>query len=293
MTATARLTDPTEAWAEAYRTDGYLLFRQFLPPDMVANARAALSNLLAAGLAGAAMSGTHDEVYSRHVASEMRDLYLQFESAQTEAACDPTDRVRKIMNFHSRQPFRELLAPAGAVGAVARRLLGADPILMHCLAQLKPPRIGREKGWHQDSSYFSVVPITQVIGIWIALDDAHADNGCLRVLPGWHRRGPLRHELRDECQIEAGLIDARENRSIPMKSGDAIAFDGLLPHGSGPNRSHDRRWALTFHFRGAATRIVSNAEFAAAFTDETGAPAGCAAAAARATREAQALWSDQ
>ena len=69
-----------------------------------------------------------------------------------------------------------------------------QPLLLQSMYLFKQPRIGAEVGWHQDATYLYTEPAT-VTGLWIALDDADRDNGCLMALPGGHR-GPLRQRFR-------------------------------------------------------------------------------------------------
>ena len=46
------------------------------------------------------------------------------------------------------------------------------------------------QAWHQDE-YFIPTRDRSLTAVWIALDDATVENGCLWVLPGSHRRGVL------------------------------------------------------------------------------------------------------
>src|SRR6218665_1271866 len=39
---------------------------------------------------------------------------------------------------------------------------------------------------HQDATYLFTEPLS-VLGFWMALDDASAENGCLSFIPGSHR----------------------------------------------------------------------------------------------------------
>jgi len=43
---------------------------------------------------------------------------------------------------------------------------------------------------HQDATYLACRPL-RVVGLWIALEDATVDNGCLWFLPGSHKGSPL------------------------------------------------------------------------------------------------------
>lgn len=48
---------------------------------------------------------------------------------------------------------------------------------------------------HIDSTFLQVDPPEQVIGVWIALDDATEANGCLWFIPGSHRGTTFSTEL--------------------------------------------------------------------------------------------------
>lgn len=49
----------------------------------------------------------------------------------------------------------------------------------------KQPYVGGEVVPHQDSSFLATDPFS-CVGIWLALEDARRDNGCLWALPGAH-----------------------------------------------------------------------------------------------------------
>ena len=53
--------------------------------------------------------------------------------------------------------------------ALMTRLVGDTPELFQDQALLKPPLIGREKPWHQDSAYFNLPPESLVVSVWIEL----------------------------------------------------------------------------------------------------------------------------
>lgn len=278
---------------DEYARSGYVVVRELLSQDAVAKVRELVAGIIREAATRDGLTGTADEVYAREVTLAERRPYVQFEAAPADADADVLDRVRKVMNFHRQPPVDAMLAPGGAVAGLAAALLGPDPVPLHCLAQLKPPRIGREKGWHQDTSYFSVMPIDAVLGIWIALDPADEENGCLEVIPAAHLDGPIRHEHVGECRIVPGLLPLDDAVPVVLAPGDAVAFNGLLPHGSKPNLSSKRRWALTFHYRGGAARVAPDEEFDRAFVDADAEPAGCAAAARRSSPEAAAEWGER
>ena len=92
------------------------------------------------------------------------------------------------------------------------------------MALHKPALIGSEKPWHQDNAYFKYAPLEKVVGFWMALDDADRTNGCMHVLPGWHRRGGLRHVHEEDCKILPERVKAEEAVPVELNAGGAMFF---------------------------------------------------------------------
>ena len=99
--------------------------------------------------------------------------------------------VRKLMSFTDYDDRLKVMAEDTALLAVVEQVLGASPCLFQEMALLKPPRVGREKPWHQDCAFFNIPLGTPVVGVWIALDKATARNGALHVIPRSHRDGAV------------------------------------------------------------------------------------------------------
>ena len=152
------------------------------------------------------------------------------------------------MSFVRHDDRLAALADDPAVLAVVATLLGDRPILFQDMALLKPPGGGREKPWHQDNAYFHLVPGTPIVGVWIALDEATLDNGCMRVIPGSHREGPVRHAFLRDLQICDGEVPVERGVGVPLPAGGLMFFDGLLQHGTPANLSGSRRRAVQFHY---------------------------------------------
>ena len=158
------------------------------------------------------------------------------------------------------------------------RLIGQEVILKNSMALAKPPFIGSEKPWHQDNAYFDYLPLELLGTVWIAVDDATLENGCMHVLPGQHRRGPLRHYHSTDCEIVPDRIDPALAVPVPLAAGGIMFFSAMLPHQTPPNLSCARRRALQFQFRGVGTHKVSKEEYGKVFAEPDGTPATCALA---------------
>ena len=118
---------------------------------------------------------------------------------------------------------------------------------------IKPPHIGREKPWHQDCAYFNYPVGTTVVGVWIAIDAATEENGCLHIIPGSHREGPTPHFRRRDWQICDTEVAVPKNVTVPFDPGGCLFWHGMTHHGSPTNRSTHRRRALQYHYRPEST----------------------------------------
>ena len=141
---------------------------------------------------------------------------------------------------------------------VARELLGVSDIFcMSTTLFTKYPskRAGPKRvGWHQDVLHWNLHP-PEVLNVWLALDDADEENGCMRVVPRSHTRGilPHRHDPADTNNVLMGYQDIDEQAvlglgadgspavSLPLCAGECSVHDGFTVHGSAPNTSVSRR----------------------------------------------------
>ena len=178
------------------------------------------------------------------------------------------DHVRKFFNFIEFAPRMKALSEHPKLLDVVSRVIGAAPALFQDMALLKPPRIGREKPWHQDHAYFDLPLDTPVVGVWIALDRAGTDNGCMTIIPGSHRRGPVVHFRRRDWQICDTHVDHRGALAVPLEPGGCLLFSSFMHHGTPTNTAAERRRALQFHYAPAGAVHISKEQRMAVFGAE-------------------------
>jgi phytanoyl-CoA hydroxylase len=190
---------------------------------------------------------------------------IQFEAAAvTQLPTMPRERkqdaVRKLMNFVEHEPRLSAISDDPRLISVLTRMMGEPPGLFQDQAMLKPPLIGREKPWHQDNAFFTVHPEATIVGVWIALDEAVPANGCMHILPGTHRAGPVPHFQRRDWQLCDTEINVGDVVAVPLRPGSLLFFHGLLHHGTPPSNSPNRRRALQFHYKPLSVGQVSEDE---------------------------------
>ena len=156
--------------------------------------------------------------------------------------------------MHDLNPAFRSFCQQPLFGQVLRDIGYKAPTLWQTMYIFKQPHIGGEVRWHQDGSYLISDPST-VTGIWIAIEDANRDNGCLWVQPGGHR-SPLRERYQvDWTKREGVLTDldrspwpgTEEAVAVEVPLGSMVIFHDHMPHYSSQNRSDFSRHAFTLH----------------------------------------------
>ena len=233
----------------AYQRDGYILVEDLLTPAEVDDLR----NRLRVYTHGGRPSG------NLRVQTEPRIQRGEIATAH------PGDGIRKIeLLVEEDDLFRRLGLHENMAGVIAQ-ILGPDLKMFRNAVLLKPPEVGSQKGWHQDSPYWPIEPM-ELCSCWFPLDDATLENGCMLALRGEHTRGPLPHvSVIDDYVIAAGSYDPARAVAIPMRAGSGLFFHSLLPHYTGPNRTSKWRRAAVLSYMSARSRYTGQGQSPAYF----------------------------
>jgi len=243
---------------DRFREQGYLAMEGVLTSDEVLRCAAALDDLARRRPEGV---GAQEEPYYQRAGDET-------------GAVGPELRVRKLWKFAGVDPTLGAAVAAPRVTAILNQLIGPGARLIQDMALMKPPHRGAEKPWHQDNAYFDWTPLDGVLGVWIALDPATVENGCMQIAPGSHRAGAAPHYHVRDCQLVDQTSRAARAEVVPLGPGGGLFFSALLHHGTPPNRSPDRRRALQFHYAAAGCQRMTFREHMAHFA-LGGAYVGC------------------
>ncbi len=149
-------------------------------------------------------------------------------------------------------------------------LVGPNIEIQHCKINWKPPEKGAgEVKWHQDFPY---LPHTNhdLCGAFVVLDKTTPENGCMRVIPGSHKFGQLKH-----IDENGKLLNHVNDRSFDqtrykavdllLEAGDMSVHHVLSLHSSYPNQSDNPRCAIIYEFRAADAMQIGGG-----FTKTTG-----------------------
>lgn len=232
----------TSAQLQSFEANGYLLIDRFLGDGEIARYRTAymetVERLRSEGSLRNAAAGddsdAHDKVYQLRTAHLLHDA----------------------LDDHVRNPrFLDIVA----------QLIGNDIQLVHYQGLYKPALSGGSVGWHQDDTYWpSGNPLVGSVSLWVPLDDATVENGCMWYVPGSHHKLLAHEKLWDPQQRKGFYYGIRDlpgdmpDRAIPaeVKAGGIAIHSGALVHSSRPNHSTRPRRALASHFINPERRDV-------------------------------------
>ena len=141
-------------------------------------------------------------------------------------------------------------------------VLGQDLILVYSSVFIKPPHSLETVPWHQDNTNWPSVHGTDVVTVWLAIDDADTENSAMMVIPESHvGYGECTtvtsdaHEMLSKKIVVTSAMEARAV-SLQMTAGSVSLHDSFLLHASGSNGSGRRRAGYTIRYCSSDTAWV-------------------------------------
>ena len=146
------------------------------------------------------------------------------------------------------EPLRELCTHGRHIAAM-KQLIGPSVALFFNQMVTKHPDKDTTRSsfpWHQDNGYARIEPGNNVT-VWMAIDDATLDNGCIWVIPGSHKHGLLDHNKQENNWYQEVAVQ-EEGTPVPVSAGEAIAFSAYTLHCSKLNTTTQSRRAYFMQY---------------------------------------------
>ena len=137
---------------------------------------------------------------------------------------------------------------------MVEQVIGPDIILWNSSFFAKPAENGKKTPWHQDGEYWPLRPLATCT-VWLAIDDATIENGCLKFMPGSHKDKRLRpHRTSNDPNftLHQELLESEYDDDkafhLELEAGQMSLHDVYLLHGSEANNSGKSRRGMTMRF---------------------------------------------
>lgn len=222
----------TQEQVTFFQTNGYLVAGPVLDAQELADMRTA-----------------YDRIFN---ATEKPSSYRNL--GQKEGEELSKGAVLQIIDMHKLDDaFARVLHKPAILDMIAAILDTPNIRLYHDQALFKPALHGDEVPWHQDNGYWKLEP-PRAASLWIALDEATTENGCMWVVPSSHKAGEVGHQRAGQfiAQLKADA-DEKLAVALPLPAGSGMIHHCRTLHRTKPNYSPNQRRAWVMHFMAADT----------------------------------------
>lgn len=226
--------DFTAAYAD-FEADGFCVVRGFFTAEETARHADRLSR------------------YLREIAPGLPDAEKFFEDK-----ADP-DSVIRLNNMHQHDPYFNDFLHEPRVLAFVRTMLRDEPVPRSLVLFGKKPNGGKPTPAHQDGNYYFLEP-PHALMLWIPIDPATRQNGCVHYVKGSHRQGMREHEIGNTFGFSLGLTDyttedASREVAVEVYPGDLLAHHCLTIHRTDGNDSPMLRRAFGMAFFAKSVKV--------------------------------------
>ena len=218
---------------ESYRSSGFLVIENFLSGDELEHWRKTVTSAVKER-GGIKIPGKEIKVGEADGINEDADYFGKV-----------FDQLINL--WQTDKDVKEIMLDE-RLGKMAAQLAGVDGIrIWHDQALIKRPW-ANPTAWHLDTPFWSFSDCN-AISIWVALDNATLENGCLFFIPGSHKQTSF-----DKITIGRnmdGIFDVYPQLknsmpiAAPMKAGSCSFHNGLTVHGANANMTSGFRRAMT------------------------------------------------
>ena len=219
--------DVTQEQIAAFRANGYLSIERITTDEEVAW-----------------LKGIYDQLFAERT-GEKEGLYYDLAAPRAHKGRELLPQVLgpdfRFPELRESQFYRNALR-------LGTRLLGVDEKVTaggHMI--FKPARYGAETPWHQDEAYWNPDVHLRSLSVWMPLDAATVESGCMQFIPGSHQEEVRWHRHIDNNPLIHGLVtddvDPAQAVACPLSPGGATFHHSRTLHYTAPNTTANPRRA--------------------------------------------------
>ncbi len=208
-----------------FRENGYVVLDPFALPEALDELRR-----------------IYDDLFRRRAG---RDEGMQFDLAGTDEEGVEAKLPQILAPSRYAPEIKSMEFRAAAASYAEQLLRGECEGGEHAI--LKPPYTDSDTPWHQDEAYWSPNLVYSSLSIWMPLQDATIDSGCMQFVPKSHLLGVLpHHPIHNNPRIHGLAVDDFKADNIvacPIPAGAVTVHHCRTLHYAGPNHTIEPRRA--------------------------------------------------
>lgn len=226
--------DDPKSLRTRFRNDGYVALPGFLNETEIVEVKRNLDR------------------YSDEIVPDLSDEHVFYEKK------DDKSTLKQLQQMFSYDDFFKDMMFGSKFERVAEILLEDEVEGKNLQYFNKAPQVGQATPPHQDGYYFMLKP-PEAVTMWLAIEEVDEENGCVRYVPGSHKKGMRPHGRTDTLGFSQGITDygteedKKLEKPIPASPGDLLVHHALTIHRADGNNSKERsRKAMGFIYYAAS-----------------------------------------
>lgn len=255
-----KMTKPTEIVSDCFTDENLSFFQE--------NGYVVERHLLTDPIRQAMLERTKADVQNLVEPIEF-EAELQYPGAPESLQAEGGKTARRLKTAHQRDPLFLNFLKSPEILNRLEQILGPTivmPTAHHNCIMTKLPAYSSDTGWHQDIRYWRFEK-RELVTVWCALGNESPENGCLKVIPGSHRKTYEAEQfdeelfLREDLPQNAELIERAVH--VPLSAGDVLFFHCRTFHAATRNYSDQPKYSAVFTFHGANNSPLEGSRSAA------------------------------
>ncbi|MEM1136089.1 MAG: phytanoyl-CoA dioxygenase family protein [Bacteroidota bacterium] len=248
-----------------YSKNGFLVVKNFFDSQKVSLLKNAIHSIVDSfNMEEVSIFSTKSQVEKTNTyfleSSSKISCFFEEDAFNTQGILDADKHkaINKVGHaLHDLDPTFQSVSYTQSLTNLTKDLGYIRPLIVQSQYIFKQPKIGGVVNPHMDATFLFTDPVS-CIGIWIALEDATINNGCLYAIPGSHLKYALskrfvrdisKYGYTDFIAISQTIENWDLNSMVPLevKKGDMVLLHGKCVHMSYENKSEQSRHAYVMH----------------------------------------------
>lgn len=215
-----------------------------------------LRNFASQTLCDAILKKAKQHLQEKQAPIESEQEYLQND--------DTTITVRRLRQVYQRENIFKEWMTHEKIRPILKQILNDTPVLTlahHNSIMTKMPEKSSRTFWHQDVRYWNYES-SDLVSVWLALDDEYLENGLLEFIPGSHK---LSFDKEQFDEVSNFLDEHPKNKALiaqkvhtNLNQGDIVLFHCNTLHHANKNATQHPKISFVYTVKALQNKAIKN-----------------------------------